>query len=495
MFRETALLYWLAETARALFAAGDGASVVTLVRDRIETLLRAETRFHRSFDGVAYVVDDLEGDERGVATDDPAIVAGFARARSGTDGARIIVPIAGSDGAVRWVLAATFPSAYPIVEEEVFALDLVGQYVAGAAKNIALVRELEASRAAVLRLALLKADLVTILAHDFKGPLTTVMGYAELLADGGIDDATRASAVHAIESASRKLASLANDTLALSRLDASEFTLDIDTVDVLSIVDEAARTFALDRTIAITVDAHGLVVRGDAQRLRQALENLIGNAIKYSPDGGDVTITVAAEQASVVVRVIDAGIGIPEEDLPLLFERFARASNAKALAIEGTGLGLFLARSIVESHGGTIALANRPEGGVVATLVLPEATRFVERPRPRTIVVAKPTDATAYIAYALRTDGYGVRVAASLDEAVKHLKRDSYELAIVDATTADVERAADVLRARDGSPLPRILIAGAATPVADGWAAVLRTPYLASDMLDVVGRVMGSRSA
>jgi signal transduction histidine kinase len=495
MFRETALLYWLAETARALFAAADGAGVVTLVRDRIETLLRAETRFHRSFDGVAYVVDDLDGEARGAVVADPAIVAGFTRARSGIEGTRIVVPIAGSDGAVRWVLVATFPAAYPIVEEEVFALDLIGQYVARAAKNIALVRELEASRAAVLRLALLKADLVTILAHDFKSPLTTVMGYAELLADGDLDDATRGSAVAAIESASRKLASLANDTLALSRLDASEFMLDIETVDMLSIVEDAALTFALDREIAIAADADGLVVRGDAHRLRQVFENLIGNAIKYSPEGGDITLTLGAEAGSVVVRVRDTGIGIPDADLPLLFERFARGSNAKALAIAGTGLGLFLARSIVASHGGTIALANAPGGGAVATVTLPEAARFVERARPRTLVIAKPTDATAYVAYALRTNGYGVRVAASLDEALKHLARDPYELAIVDATAADVERAADVLLARDGTPLPRILIASAETRAADGWAAVLRTPYLASDVLDVVERVVEVRPA
>ncbi len=500
MFQDTALLYWLAETARAMLVAADGREVVTLVRDRVETLMRAEVCFYRRFGAEIVSVADLDGDARGEAKTESAIARGFAQTHSAVTGSRVIVPIVGSDDAVRWVLEARFPGSHAIVDAEVFALDLIGAYVAGAAKKLALVRELEESRAAILRLAILKSDLVTILAHDFKSPLTTVMGYAELLADGGLDDATRGDAVGAIQSASRKLASLANDTLALSRLDASELALDLDSVDICSVIEDAAQTFALDRAVRLETSTRP-VVFGDAQRLRQVFENLIGNAIKFSPEGEDVRVAVTAVDRAIAVTVRDRGIGVPEAEIGLLFERFARASNARTGGIEGTGLGLFLARSLVASHGGTIALANATDGGTIATVLLPEAAAFVERPLPRTLVIAKPTDAVAFVAYALRTSGYAVRVAATLDEARLRLKRDAYDLAIVDAASVDPDGAAEVLRASVGAPIPRILIAAANNGAssngsdANGWAEIVRTPYLASDVLSVVERVVGIASA
>jgi two-component sensor histidine kinase/CheY-like chemotaxis protein len=358
-----------------------------------------------------------------------------------------------------------------------------------------LVRELEETRAAVLRLASLNADLVTILAHDFKGPLTTVMGYAELLADGGVDEATLASAVGAMASASQKLARLANDTLSLSRLDASELVLERDVVDLAGVAEDAARSVAFERNVVVRRPDRAAVVHGDPQRLRSVVEMLIENAIAYSPAGGDVEVTIDVDETNAIVRVHDRGIGIPSDELPLLFERFARASNAKALGIGGLGLGLSLVRSLVEAHGGTVMLTSSPESGTIAIVTLPVAPggTSMPLPMPRTLVIAKPTDPRSFVAYALRTRGYLVRVAADREAAELRMKRDAYDLAIVDARVVDPTAAAAMLVARDGSPLPRILIVDAHAPVPDGWNGVLRAPYLARDAIAVVERCFPPR--
>jgi signal transduction histidine kinase len=137
---------------------------------------------------------------------------------------------------------------------------------------------------------------------------------------------------------------------------------------------EAQRPAAAAKSVTVTVRTpRHLPVQADPVRLRQVLDNLLANAIKYTPDGGRVRVEAGAgprpETTSVIVS--DNGIGIPQEQYPQLFERFFRAGNAVQRGIKGTGLGLAITKAIVEAHGGSIAAAPAPGGGTSFTVVLP----------------------------------------------------------------------------------------------------------------------------
>ena len=264
-----------------------------------------------------------------------------------------MIRIPGSLGQTRYILDVRCKT--PLHTADIFALGLLGQYFAVAARNVELYHELQTRRAAVVELNQVKNDLIAMLAHDFKGPLTTIVGFADVLAeDERFDDEAR-KFLTMISSSAMRLAGLATDTLALSRLEQNELALNIEEFDLVGLVREIVRVFSVTRQIELRTDRPELVVAGDPARLRQVFENLIGNAIKYSPSGESVEVFLRAKGRGVEISVRDHGIGIPEADKPKLFGRFARAQNARAMGISGTGFGLYLTKTIVEMHGGTIA--------------------------------------------------------------------------------------------------------------------------------------------
>ncbi|HEY9180332.1 MAG TPA: response regulator, partial [Candidatus Baltobacteraceae bacterium] len=262
------------------------------------------------------------------------------------DQARLAFPIPGTSGRNEWILDINAADRL-FGENDVFALELLRQYIGIAIQNVALFGELQSQRASVIQLNQLKDDLIAVLAHDFKGPLTTIIGFTELLEQEALEGEETQSALRTIRQSAMRLADLANDTLALSRVEQGELNLAADPVNISDIVKEAVESLGPNREIKVAVKAHDPVVRGDPARLRQVFENVIGNAIKYSPDGNPVEVRVTETDRTVRVAVHDAGIGIPADEMKFLFERFTRASNAKRSKIKGTGLGLYLAKTLV----------------------------------------------------------------------------------------------------------------------------------------------------
>lgn len=176
-----------------------------------------------------------------------------------------------------------------------------------------------------------------------------------------------------------RLENLVNDMLTMSRLDAQSALLSsrpVDLVALLDTVEHSLRPFSRSRDVEILIEAEGVpsVVAGDRQQLERAFTNLTHNAIKFTPEGGSVGIELEALPGAVVVRVIDTGIGIPERDVPLLFSRFFRASNAQAEAVPGTGLGLAIVRGVIVAHGGAISVASTEGIGTTVRVELPLAT-------------------------------------------------------------------------------------------------------------------------
>jgi signal transduction histidine kinase len=337
----------------------------------------------------------------------------------------------------------------------------------------AALEELERYRQSVTQLNELRNDLIAVLAHDIKGPLTSIVGFAELLEEGFLEGDAATDAARTIRTNAQRLATLANDVLALTRVEHGELEIADDRVDVADVVRAACELHAAERDIALAVPPDGAFVRGDAGRLRQVFDNLLRNAIKYSPGGEPVDAIVTSEGDRVRIAFRDRGIGIPPEELAKLFDRFTRASNARKAKIPGTGVGLFICKMIVERHGGAIAIESALGEGSTFTVTLPAAEAAIERPQ-RVVIATADRDLSRFVAYELRARGYSVREAATVEEAAADLR--SGDVALLDASLAS----ADDLRAQLRSDVRARIVGIGADP---GLRESLPKPFLVADLV------------
>jgi PAS domain S-box-containing protein len=394
---------------------------------------------------------------------------------------RAAVRVPGSGGGTAYVLDVQREA--PFSTADVFAIGLLGQYFAVAARNVELYRELASRRDAVVELNQVKNDLIAMLAHDFKGPLTTIVGFADVLAEDDRFDFESRQYLGMISSSAMRLASLATDTLALSRLEQNELALALGEVDLVALVRDVVRVFSVTRPIDLRVSGAPLVVNGDSARLRQVVENIVGNAIKYSPGGEPVEVGLRARQNGVELTVRDRGIGIPEKERSKLFGRFARASNARALGIGGTGFGLYLARSIVELHGGAIEVESVEGQGATFRVFIPALHAQRSIAPIRIALLDVDGDARSYVAHALRDDGFAVSVALNGEDLLRTLADAHFDVALVDADRLGMPAEQFLARA-NGTPLVRI---GLRIPaVLDGWNAILTKPFLMKDLYGAI---------
>jgi two-component system phosphate regulon sensor histidine kinase PhoR len=208
------------------------------------------------------------------------------------------------------------------------------------------------------RLERVRRDFVANVSHEFKTPLTAIQGFAETLLGGALDDrANRKRFMEIIREHAQRLARLTDDLLKLSRIEAGRLELEWRPVNVATLVNgcvETARLKAESKGLRIAVGLpKGLPpVRGDAVQLGEVLQNLVDNALQYTPPGGRIDVTAYSNGEEVIFTVADTGIGIPEADLERIFERFYRVDAARSREAGGTGLGLSIARHIVDAHGG-----------------------------------------------------------------------------------------------------------------------------------------------
>ena len=223
-----------------------------------------------------------------------------------------------------------------------------------------------------------RRDLVANVSHELKTPITAIRAHLENLLDGveQPDPATIGVMLAQVE----RLGRLVNQLLDLSRLESGEVPLRIEALPLQRLVDD------LISEIDMALPGRGVQVRNDVpadlpalsadrERVHQVLFNLVDNAVRFTPVGGSVTVSARRRNGSVEVAVTDTGAGIPPEHLPRLFERFYRADPARARGEGGTGIGLAIARSVVEAHGGQIRAKSEPGLGSVFTFDLPSAER------------------------------------------------------------------------------------------------------------------------
>ncbi|KUL33366.1 ATP-binding protein [Actinoplanes awajinensis] len=222
-------------------------------------------------------------------------------------------------------------------------------------------------------------EYIALVGHELRTPLTSIATYTDLIVESG--DETTIGEIRdllaVIERNNARLRSLVERLLDLSALESGHASLTVGAVDLAAVLQAAVAAVTAEagepgaRVLTDLPDT--LPIRGDQARLRQVAENLIGNAVKYSPHDSTVTVTLTADEDTAVLAVADAGMGIPDEERNRLFARLYRATNARHSRIPGAGLGLALSRAIVDLHRGTITLEAGDTGGTIATVRLPRA--------------------------------------------------------------------------------------------------------------------------
>ncbi len=271
-------------------------------------------------------------------------------------------------------LVRTEPGSF--APEEVELVSLLGRFVAAAVQNI---RTYDAERTTVeelRRLSELRADFVSLVSHELRSPMAAVIGSARTLQQRWreLRPEQREAFLAVIGDETSRLAALIGDVLDSSRIDAGTFGYTFTDVDLASVVREASAAAGLGQDdVAIELDAPPLLptVRGDRERLRQLIDNLISNALKYSEAGSSVDVVAAASNGAIEVRVRDRGPGVAPEHQRLIFEKFGRANVRDARP--GTGLGLFISRSFAEAHGGSLTVESSLGEGATFVLRLPVA--------------------------------------------------------------------------------------------------------------------------
>jgi len=222
-----------------------------------------------------------------------------------------------------------------------------------------------------------KSDFVATVSHELRTPLTSILGFSKTLlrTDASFSDASRKSFLLEIVREGERLARLIEDVLSVSRIEAGKLRLDLKAVDAGPTVSQVVKNMARLTSIhnfVINVPDELPNVKADPDKLYQVLLNLVVNAVKYSPDGGPITVTAAEQDGSVRFEVADKGVGISPEHLPHVFERFYRAARGKGGAA-GTGLGLYVSRSLVEQMGGDIWVESEVSKGSRFFFELPVA--------------------------------------------------------------------------------------------------------------------------
>jgi signal transduction histidine kinase len=260
--------------------------------------------------------------------------------------------------------------------QELELVGLLGRLVASAVQNI---RAYEAEHSTVeelRRLSALRADFVSLVSHELRAPMASVVGSAQTLRLRWreLTPDQRESFLGLISSETERLAALVGDVLDTSRIEAGTFTYRFDDVDLGELVRDSVAGISLAQDeVRVSADVRGEMppVRGDRDRLQQVLTNLLDNAVKYSPAGEEVRVTASRLDSHLRIEVADHGPGIPSDQQRLIFEKFGRGHSSGSPGKPGTGLGLFIARSIAQAHGGALEVSSGPDLGATFTLTLP----------------------------------------------------------------------------------------------------------------------------
>jgi PAS domain S-box-containing protein len=427
------------------------------------------------------------------------------------------------DGSYRWL--AWNASAFP--QEElvyVFVRDITFRKLAEE-QRLQLAREQEA-RAAAQRESELKDQFLATLSHELRAPLTPILGWVSLLRAGRLDPEMSARAVEVIDRNVRLEAQLVEELLEMSRIASGTLQVDLLSMDLVPVVEaglQAMRPAASAKQLEVQalLPSEPVPVRGDPQRLQQVVANLLGNAVKFTPEGGRVDVTLENSSGVAKLRVSDTGVGIAPDFLPRVFEPFRQADGSTSRAHGGLGLGLTIVRHLVEAHGGTIEAASAgPGSGACFSVALPTETleRAAASPSDGTIslggraparlsgltllLVDDNPEVLEVLRVFLEREGALVHTAGSVAEAFAALERTAPHVVLSDIGLPgeDGYALSERLRTRAaeaGRPIPAIALTAYATEEdtrrarAAGFQAHLPKPVDLPRVLETVASLAG----
>src|SRR5581483_10683377 len=329
----------------------------------------------------------------------------------------------------------------------------------------------EGNAAAAQQASRLKDEFLATLSHELRTPLNAILGYSRMIKSGIVTPENQVRAIAAVERNAAALAQIVEDVLDVSRIISGKLRLQVEPIDLGDVVRHAIETVrpaadAKHIRLEVAIEPDAGRVSGDAERLQQVVWNILSNAVKFTPRDGRVDVRVASEDGSVALTVRDTGIGITKEFLPHIFERFRQQDSSTTRERGGLGLGLGIARQLVEMHGGTIeATSDGPDTGATFRVVLPQVSDAAAEPRwpARTVASAD--------ARPLR-ELEGVRVLVVDDDPdALAMARDILEAAGADVAVAP--SAADAL-ALVSAVRPDVLVADLAMPRVDGFELIAR---------------------
>jgi signal transduction histidine kinase/ActR/RegA family two-component response regulator/uncharacterized protein YigA (DUF484 family) len=358
-------------------------------------------------------------------------------------------------GSVAGVLRFDFSVPVNFDDEYQALLVSVAQHCSQALDRARLYETAQRARADAETASRLKDDFLSIVSHELRTPLNSVLGWASMLRKSAPDSALAQRAVQSIHDNATRQAQLIDDLLDVSRIAAGRATLDCQEVDVAALVGGVVESLipvaaSSDVELRQTPMAPAFVM-GDRRRLEQVFFNVLGNALKFTPAGGAITIEAQTSDTAVEVRIKDNGVGIAPEFLPYVFDRFRQADSTSTRSYGGLGLGLSIAKQLVDAHKGTIAVASEGQGrGTAFAVRLPltetrqprdrRADAPVRRPATeaprldgtRVLVVDDETDARDVMALALSHHGAEVTTASTAPEAYELLVSRTFDVLLAD---------------------------------------------------------------
>ena len=222
----------------------------------------------------------------------------------------------------------------------------------------------------------MQKKIVADVSHELKTPITSIMGYADTLLEGGYDEETQSKFLNVISSESRRMARLVTDLLTLSRYDSNKKKTQKESFDLGELVKRCQEKLAIEinkkgHKFNCFVTAYVPLVYADKDDIERVVLNILSNSIKYTQDNGEIKIYVGFVYNDAYIKVFDNGIGIPEDDLSRIFERFYRVDKARSREMGGTGLGLSIAKEILDKNGGSIDIKSKVGEGTEVVIRIP----------------------------------------------------------------------------------------------------------------------------
>jgi signal transduction histidine kinase/CHASE1-domain containing sensor protein/CheY-like chemotaxis protein len=406
--------------------------------------------------------------------------------------------------------------------EHATAMSMAANLTAVAIENVRLLKLERTAREAAEESNRLKDEFLATVSHELRTPLTAILGWSRLLEGGTLDDAITKQAVETIGRNAKAQAQIVDDILDVSRIITGNLYIDLRPLEVVPVVENAINV------VRQTADAKGIkietyydstpaTISGDANRFQQVVWNLLSNAVKFTHSGGRVCVKVALVGPTVEISVSDTGQGISKEFLPFVFDRFRQADSTTTRQHGGLGLGLAIARHLVEIHGGMIKAESHGEGrGSKFTIRLPlfeavplavdspEASQFVAA-RPQllsglnVLLVDDDSDNLKLMATALTKRQANVTAVSSANEAIRAITRKRPDVLVSDIAMPDEDGYGLIEKVRrlengETQNIPAVAITAYAKDedreraLSSGFQIYLAKPVELTELISVVAR-------